>query len=872
MPALPEGTRYGTLTWQVIRAVGDTAQDPDRDPDATAIAGLTAVFTPTVSVMKDATVPVTIFANPITATFDNQGFMVGEDGQRGVRLIATDSPNLQPQGVQYKVVLSAPTISSQTLTVEVWADQTTDLTNAVVPSAGNRTRLATVIPTADPTLLPPSTLEGDLVLAQDTSQLYRLTDAALVPIANLRGEKGDTGDITPQAAQALADTVQARDDATSARNDAQSAAETATTMAGQTVALQDAAVQSLIVDEASATRAALELAADGRVRAAFAPMREVFLADFGARFDRRALTVSTSAGSTAVTSDGTFTAEDVGVVVFIPGAGPAGTPYYGTLITTLASVESSSDATLSQAATVGVVEASGFIGTNNDPAWDAAFAALGSQGGTVRMPAGHGLFATQKTVPDNVRIVGAGRDVSVMHPMGSVNGFYRVGSTAAPIRNVHFADFTIDGDMQTNGDGAGAKGFGMYFQQGCTYTDVRVRNTAGSGFGNDAHQDCWYTRCIAEGNGRIGTTSSPGHSGFGFGTGGWEVENLYLVHCVARANMRHGAFFEFQPSDSTDPNRQVKGVQVIGGLYTGNGLTGISDQNCQGITILGAHIIDNVGQGFSVSTTSAVHSIARDGLLAGCVIQGNGSDGVDLAWIHQQDLPSYGQYRIFANLVADNAGHGIQARSSATFMPTDVEIGLNTVRGNARNGIRLAGGPMKRARVQANSCLDNGQAGASGSEKAGIAIQCTLTDSEIVGNLATDTRDSAKTQAYGILIDSTGMVDGYSLIADNRVYGNSTDQLGGTARSSAPAIMRDNLGVDSSTMTPMTGSSPLSHTAGARPERHYISGGTVTQINIAGNNLIPSGSVSSVIQLDVMPGETITVTWSAAPAWKYRNL
>lgn len=176
MPTLPEGTRYGTLTWQVIRAVGDTKQDSDRDPDATVIDGLKAVFTPTVSVMKDATVPVTIFANPITATFDAQGHMVGEDGQLGIRLIATDSPNLQPQGVQYKVVLSAPTISSQTLTVEVWADQTTDLTTAVVPSeAGGRTRFAIVIDTADVALVPTTAQTGDLVLARDTSMLYTLT-------------------------------------------------------------------------------------------------------------------------------------------------------------------------------------------------------------------------------------------------------------------------------------------------------------------------------------------------------------------------------------------------------------------------------------------------------------------------------------------------------------------------------------------------------------------------------------------------------------------------------------------------------------------------------------------------------------------------
>ncbi|MDN6658737.1 MAG: hypothetical protein L0L18_06925 [Acidipropionibacterium jensenii] len=265
MPTLPEGTRYGTLTWQVIRAVGDTAQDPDRDPDATVIAGLTAVFTPTVSVMKDATVPVTIFANPITATFDAQGFMVGEDGQRGIRLIATDSPNLQPQGVQYKVVLSAPTISSQTLMVEVWADQTTDLTNAVVPSAGSRTRLATVIPSADPNLLPASTLEGDLVLAQDTSQLYQLTNATLTPIANLRGEKGekgekgDTGDVTPEAAQALAD-------ARAARSGAESAAASAGAARDQAATSATAAAQS-----ATAASTAGTAAADARIDAALEP-------------------------------------------------------------------------------------------------------------------------------------------------------------------------------------------------------------------------------------------------------------------------------------------------------------------------------------------------------------------------------------------------------------------------------------------------------------------------------------------------------------------------------------------------------------------------------------------------------------------------
>lgn len=122
--------------------------------------------------------------------------------------------------------------------------------------------------------------------------------------------------------------------------------------------------------------------------------------------------------------------------------------------------------------------------------------------------------------------------------------------------------------MQTNGEGAGAKGFGLYFQRGCTYTDVTVRNTAGSGFGNDAHQNTWYVRCLAEGNGRIGTVSSPGHSGFGFGTGGWDKEDVYLIHCVSRGNKRHGLFFEWQPNVDDSNPRQPLGSQPLGGTFT----------------------------------------------------------------------------------------------------------------------------------------------------------------------------------------------------------------------------------------------------------------------------------------------------------------
>lgn len=170
MVQLPSATLYGCLTWQIIRAVADGV-DEDDYPDAAVFSGLKAVFTPSITLLKDLSVPVTIQADPVTAEFDDEGFLRTPGGSRGVWLLATDSPNLAPQGITWTVKLTGAAVDVTIRNLVILGGTTTDLTTDLATSGG-MTRLVILIPTADPTLVPPVAVDGDLVMAIDTGELY----------------------------------------------------------------------------------------------------------------------------------------------------------------------------------------------------------------------------------------------------------------------------------------------------------------------------------------------------------------------------------------------------------------------------------------------------------------------------------------------------------------------------------------------------------------------------------------------------------------------------------------------------------------------------------------------------------------------------
>lgn len=135
MADLPSNVSFGTVIGRFIRAVADTA-DADRDPDMLPVTG-TITFSPDFEHhTRDVTalpVPVTIFADSITCTIDSDGYLLGPDGQRGVKLVASDDPDLDPTSFTYSVVLSFVGYPDYKFSILVPADSTVDLTT-VIPS------------------------------------------------------------------------------------------------------------------------------------------------------------------------------------------------------------------------------------------------------------------------------------------------------------------------------------------------------------------------------------------------------------------------------------------------------------------------------------------------------------------------------------------------------------------------------------------------------------------------------------------------------------------------------------------------------------------------------------------------------------------
>lgn len=144
---LPSNVSYGTVVGRFLLAYADGV-DSDQYPDGVPAKG-TILFTPAPANIKDTSAvvglvptPVTMLPATIQCALDNEGYLLGSDGERGVRLLATDDPDLNPVDwtwqVDYRLtdqddvaVRGIPTHD-----IEVPGGQVTDLT-LVAPIAGS---------------------------------------------------------------------------------------------------------------------------------------------------------------------------------------------------------------------------------------------------------------------------------------------------------------------------------------------------------------------------------------------------------------------------------------------------------------------------------------------------------------------------------------------------------------------------------------------------------------------------------------------------------------------------------------------------------------------------------------------------------------
>lgn len=140
---LPTNLSYGTVVGRFLLAYADGI-DLDLGPDGAAAKG-SIFFTPSVITLKDnlsSPSPVTVLPKTVECVLDADGYLLGPDGTRGVRLLATDDPDANPVNWTWSVDFrltdqdDVPITGLSKYSFQLPSDSTVDLTLvAPVPGA-----------------------------------------------------------------------------------------------------------------------------------------------------------------------------------------------------------------------------------------------------------------------------------------------------------------------------------------------------------------------------------------------------------------------------------------------------------------------------------------------------------------------------------------------------------------------------------------------------------------------------------------------------------------------------------------------------------------------------------------------------------------
>lgn len=270
---------FGTVIGRYLRPVAGGVGS-ERDTYGIPAVGLTFRFIPGAdhSAKVTATPPVTTMAGPIVATTDSEGYLVGEDGVRGVRLVATDDEDLQPSGWSWGVAISSPGFKTLSFSFQLPADDgtegnATDLTKVRRVAPNPASELAAWVAAVEAAQAAAGQAGDAALVAVDAADRAGLAragaelarDEATAAAAAIEGAEATAEGFADAAAGsataagvARAGSEAARDSAISARDDA---AQSRLDAAGFASAADSAA------DESGVAQAASETAQSGAITA-----------------------------------------------------------------------------------------------------------------------------------------------------------------------------------------------------------------------------------------------------------------------------------------------------------------------------------------------------------------------------------------------------------------------------------------------------------------------------------------------------------------------------------------------------------------------------------------------------------------------------
>jgi hypothetical protein len=137
MTTLPSNVGYGTVVGRFLLAHAD-GDDLDVFPDGVPARG-SILLTPSAPYVKNVTAspaPVTILPSTIECPLDSEGYVLGPDNTRGVRLVATNDTDNNPVDWSWRVDFrltdqsDTPTRGIPTFFFQLAQNTTVDLTTA----------------------------------------------------------------------------------------------------------------------------------------------------------------------------------------------------------------------------------------------------------------------------------------------------------------------------------------------------------------------------------------------------------------------------------------------------------------------------------------------------------------------------------------------------------------------------------------------------------------------------------------------------------------------------------------------------------------------------------------------------------------------
>lgn len=210
--ALPTNVNYGTVVGQFLLAYADSA-DVDPQPDGVPAKG-SIFFRPSPIKLLDGSSspnPVTILPAVVEATLDSEGYLCGYGTTRGIRLVATDDPDLNPQDwtwtVEFRLTAQDDTpVAIPSFSIELPSNTTVDLTTAApVPDANGTYYLVGPQGPTGPTgpQGPSGTIAVGTVTTGAAGSSASVTNAgtSTAAVFNFTIPRGDTGAQGPQGIQ-----------------------------------------------------------------------------------------------------------------------------------------------------------------------------------------------------------------------------------------------------------------------------------------------------------------------------------------------------------------------------------------------------------------------------------------------------------------------------------------------------------------------------------------------------------------------------------------------------------------------------------------------------------------------------------------------